>query len=360
VTGVQTCALPIWELASVKSWLRIVHPEDRPGWERRLAASPKDFEVEYRVLDRAGSTRWIRTKGSIARTRTGAPALAMGFSEDITARKRAEAEARQNQERLFQANKLAALGTLVSGVAHEINNPTTFILLNAPVLGRIWEDLKPILADWHRRHGEFQAGGLRYERLLNRVDLLLADISEGARRIKGIVADLKDYARHNPGDLVDQVDLNAVVGKAVDLTANLVATSTDRFSVAYAPALPRLKGHAQRLEQVAVNLLINACQALPGRDRAIRVATEHDPAGRRLRLIVADEGVGVAPEALPHLTDPFFTTKRDAGGTGLGLAVSASIVQRHGGRMKFDSQVMVGTTVTVELPLSGADGETAP
>jgi polar amino acid transport system substrate-binding protein len=116
--------------------------------------------------------------------------------------------------------------------------------------------------------------------------------------------------------------------------------------------LPLLKGHVQRLEQVVVNLLMNACQALPDRQCGINVRTGQLPAEAALYLEVSDEGQGIAAADLPHVTDPFFTTRRESGGTGLGLSISARIVKEHGGRLDIASTPPRGTTVRVVLPLA--------
>jgi polar amino acid transport system substrate-binding protein len=111
-----------------------------------------------------------------------------------------------------------------------------------------------------------------------------------------------------------------------------------------------VRGDAQRLEQVIVNLLLNACQALPDPERAVVLATRLDGAGERVVVEVRDEGVGIAPEHLPRLTEPFFTTRREAGGTGLGLSISAGIVKEHGGTLDFAAAPGGGTVVTLSLP----------
>ena len=278
-------------------------------------------------------------------------------------KQRAEANARVKQEQLFQAAKMVSLGTLVSGVAHEINNPITSIMLNAPALGQVWQAVLPILDRHHANHGDFQVGATVYSRMRERIPKMLDGITDDARRVRDIVADLKDFARDNPSSLKDAVHLNDVVKKAVGLTANLIKKSTQRFVVDYGAALPVFRGNAQRIEQVVINLIVNACQALPDDTRGIRVSTTVDDARRRVVLVVQDDGEGIDAQALKRITDPFFTTRREKGGTGLGLAICERIVSDHGGRLTFSSESGSGTVVrvtfAVEVDAKGVDGRGA-
>jgi polar amino acid transport system substrate-binding protein len=179
---------------------------------------------------------------------------------------------------------------------------------------------------------------------------MLTEMQEGARRIKRIVEDLKDFARRDDADLSAAVDLNAVVAAALRLVDNSIRKATRHFAVEYAAEPPRFRGNHQRIEQVVVNLVLNACQALPDSERGIYLRTWHDAGQQAVLLEVRDEGEGIAQEQLPHLTDPFFTTKRETGGTGLGLSVSAGIVKEHGGSLAFCSAVGAGMTVVLTLP----------
>jgi polar amino acid transport system substrate-binding protein len=148
------------------------------------------------------------------------------------------------------------------------------------------------------------------------------------------------------------VDLNSVINSALSLLSNMVKKSTDRFSLAADQKLPLVKGNFQRLEQVLINLIQNACQALPNRKRGITVSTCRD--GGHVVLSVEDEGIGITPETLPRIMDPFFSTKHDSGGVGLGLAISSTIVKQHGGEMRFISEPGKGTRAEVILPVDTA------
>jgi polar amino acid transport system substrate-binding protein len=182
---------------------------------------------------------------------------------------------------------------------------------------------------------------------------ILDEMQDGAKRIKRIVNDLKDFARRDDRADMIPLELNDVVSTALRLVEPTLRKATRRLVVDYAEDLPRFRGNAQRIEQVVVNLVINACQALPDPERGITVTTRQNRSTASLLLTVRDEGVGIDPENLSRLTDPFFTTKRDSGGTGLGLSVSTGIVKEHGGQLNFASTPGVGTTVTLALPAIG-------
>ncbi len=280
--------------------------------------------------------------------------LALQFfitARDITEKKTAEKQARIHHEQLFQADKMATLGTLVSGVAHEINNPVTSIMLNATILQKAWHAVLPIL-DRHRQGvGDFKVGGMTFSVLQDRMPLLLESVADGARRVKVIVEDLKDFSRQSPPQMHDRIDINLIVNKAIGLLGNLIKQSTRRFESGFGGDIPIFMGNAQKIEQVIINLIVNACQSLPDRDRGVRIATAFDQVENRIVIQVSDEGCGIPEESLQRIRDPFFTTKREAGGTGLGLAIVDRIVRDHGGQISFDSTVGQGTTARVLLPL---------
>ncbi|GFO62215.1 transporter substrate-binding domain-containing protein [Geomonas paludis] len=267
------------------------------------------------------------------------------------------AELQRNQQQLVQADKMAALGILVSGVAHEINNPTGIILMNMPTLKKIFRDAERILDRYQEEEGEFTLGGIRYQRVRQEVPLILDEMQDGAQRIKKTVEDLKNFARKDDEARKELLDFNHVVQTAVRLVDVATRKSTNNFSASYADGLPQVFGNEQRLEQVVVNLVMNAGQALPDPTRAIALQTSYDAATGRVMLTVRDEGTGISPEHLKHLTDPFFTTKRESGGTGLGLSISANIIKDHGGEISFDSSLGKGTTVTLALPAAVAGSE---
>ena len=273
------------------------------------------------------------------------------LTREIGERKRTEEELRKNQEQLLQAAKMAALGVLVSGVAHEINNPNGLILLDLQLLKDVLEDAEPIFEEHSRKNGDFTLGNLRHSRLKEALPRMMAEALDASRRVKRIVDDLKDFGRQGNPDLQDRMALNEVLQTSLRLVENLLRKSTSRLVIDCAEGLPAVRGNAQRMEQVVVNLLMNACQALPDRSKGIQLRTYVDEAQGVVCLEVRDEGVGIPEGHLAHITDPFFTTKREMEGTGLGLAVSVGIVKEHGGILSFESVLGQGTVARLLLPL---------
>ncbi len=257
----------------------------------------------------------------------------------------------QENKELLQTHKMISLGTLVSGVAHEINNPNNFISLNANLLQDVWQSLKPILQRYFIENGDFLVAGLPYSEMQEEIPNLLMAIEAGSRRIQRIVNDLKEYSVPSLDKMDEILHINSVAQRAAALIANQVNQFTDNFSVDYASNLPAVKGNSQKLEQVVINLVLNACHALPDRTKNVRLSTACDRENNVLHIVVQDEGCGISENNLPQIMNPFFTTKRDIGGTGLGLSVSARIIAEHKGRIQVQSVPGKGSTFTIHLPV---------
>lgn len=322
-------------------WLGVLDPEHV---DLRTIAKYAAVVVVPLTLLLGGFALWSRTLHGQVALRTA------DLTREIAERRHAEEELLLNQEQLLQADKMAALGILVSGVAHEINNPTGLILLEVPTIKRFHADAAKVLELYYRANGDFSCGGLPYSRMREEIPRSLEKLQDAGKRIKRIVDDLKDFARQGDSACNEIVDLNSVAQASVRLVEPTIRKATTCFTAEYGPHLPPVRGNSQRIEQVLVNLILNACQALPDPSRCIQLATSHDPDSRTVSFRLRDEGSGISPEHLARLTDPFFTTKRDIGGTGLGLSVSAGIVKEHGGTLEFDSTPGVETIVTMTLP----------
>lgn len=331
-----------------RKWLGVLDPEpvtlQRVGRQIALIALPLLL-----VIGGIALWSWTLQKQVDQRTRE--------LAREVAEKERALEALRLQQDQLIQADKMASLGVLVAGVAHEINNPNGLILLNLPLFEETYKSSIPILDAWHEENGDFRLGRHSYSRLRDQLPLMISETQEAAKRIKRIVSELKDFSRPDSADLSELLDLNAIVQAALRLVENPITKSGQRIETSYSEELPRLRGNAQRLQQVLVNLLLNASQAMQGEGELISIATGFDPAAGVVLCSVQDEGRGIASEHLPRLTDPFFTTKREEGGTGLGLSVSARIVNEHGGALGFESIPGSGTVVTLSLP--SVTGESA-
>src|SRR3972149_921453 len=335
-------------------WYRMVHDKDREKVleQAKLALLGEEVKpIEHRIIHRDGTIRWVKNQIVITKDHNGQPIAYDGLINDITELKRAEFSSFIKNRQLKKADKMASLGILVSGIAHEINNPNNFILLNVHLFSKIWKDITPILDEYYKGNGDFVIAGMLYSKAKEKIDQSLEGILIGSERIKTITKSLTEYARADSGNLNEFVDTNKVVEMAILITNNLIKKSTNNFQVEYGKDIPFTKGNVQQLEQVVINLITNACQSLKDNNLGIKVITYYNSKRRRVRIKVVDEGVGIKEEDLKYIMDPFFTTKRDMGGTGLGLSVSYNIVKSHQGTLILKSELGNGTTARVSFPI---------
>ena len=272
------------------------------------------------------------------------------LTQEIREREKAEQVAEDHRRQLLHDDKLKTLGVLVAGMAHEINNPNNFIMLNAPILEKGWNDARNVLERHQDELDQEYFAGMDYEDFADAVPKLFDGIKSGAVRIEEIVASLKGYSHADSGQLA-AFSVNQAVQDALPLLANMIKRSTSYFSVDYAEQLPDTFGDIRRIEQVIINLVQNSSQALTDRNKAIKIRTYHDEKNAEVVIEVTDEGKGIPDSDLVSVLDPFFTTKRDCGGTGLGLSISAGIMQEHNGKLVFESKLGSGTTARMILPI---------
>ncbi len=325
---------------------------------RQIVERPEEFvSNENENMRKSGERVRVAWTSKAIRGEDGTVIGLLFVGTDVTALRQAEAQARLHREQLMQADKMVALGTRVSGIGHEINNPNNLVILNVPVLKGAWENALPVLDQHYQNHGDFRLRGIPFAQARSMLPQLFDDILEGAQRIKRIVDELKDYARPQEGRPKEQVDVNVAVQSAITLLHTFIYKRARDFSVEHADDLPQIQGSAQRIEQVIINLLQNACEALEDNTKGVSVKTSRDEQEEGVVITVVDEGTGIPEEDLRHLTDPFFTTKRDIGGTGLGLSIAARIVREHNGTLSFKRRPGGGTIATVFLPLPPAGKE---
>ncbi len=319
--------------------MEFVHPDDREmtlAGRKRLQSGAAMGPLTNRYLCKDGTFRWFewRSVTDIAR------GLVYAVARDVTEQKRdaqrlddAEAVQRKLQRQLIFADRMASVGTLAAGVAHEINNPLAFVTTN---LNLAQEEL--------RTHGAPSSA-----EQIEELGEMLSDAVAGAERIRKIMKGLKAFSRAEE-ERRAIVEVVPLLELSVNMTFNEIRHRA-RLVKDYGE-IPRVDADEARLGQVFINLLINAAQALPEGDTAaheIRLVTSTDAQGRAV-IQVSDTGAGIPADVLERIFDPFFTTKPVGVGTGLGLSICHTIVTGMGGEIEVDSKVGVGTTLRVVLP----------
>ena len=255
-------------------------------------------------------------------------------------------ELQETQSQLLQSEKMASIGQLAAGVAHEINNPIGFVNSNLGTLKNYTSQLLD-LAERSRKgeasEADFVAADFDY--LKTDIDDLLRESRDGLERVKKIVADLKDFSHVDETEW-QEADLNAGIESTLNVVWNELKYKAE--VIREYGDLPRVPCVAAQINQVVMNLLVNAAHAIESRG-TITVRTGHDDAHAWIE--VADTGQGMTPAVIQRIFEPFYTTKPVGKGTGLGLSLSYDIVKKHGGHIDVSSQVGVGTTFRVTLPL---------
>ncbi len=272
------------------------------------------------------------------------------------------------RQQLFHADKMASIGQLAAGVAHEINNPVGYVQANLGSLGSYLADLMQIVEGVERLAAALPADHperRRVETLCRERDLpflradipnLMQETAEGLGRVRKIVADLRDFSHPDEAGFV-LCDLHQGLRSTLNIVHNELKYKCE--VVTDFGELPQVECNPGQLNQVFLNLLVNAGHAIQERGR-IEILTRHHADAGEVSVSIVDSGCGIAPENLRRIFDPFFTTKAVGKGTGLGLSLSYSIVQRHRGRIEVDSEPGRGSTFRVLLPIRHDAGPPPP
>jgi PAS domain S-box-containing protein len=348
--------------------------------DRRVIASGEVFETVEEHVTPHDEKRYVHVIKTPLRDALGAIIGVQGIFWDVTERKRAEeqlvtqnvklqemahsehqahAELKQTQSRMVQSEKLASLGQMVAGVAHEINNPVAFVSNNVAVLVRDVGEMRDLLAMYGAADDliarERPALMEEINAFRDRVDMpytlenikgLLDRSRDGLSRIQQIVGHLRLFARLDEGQ-VNEADINGGIESTATIIRNLARKKGVQLEMDLGQ-LPRVTCYAAKVNQVVMNLLTNAIDACE-EGGTVTVRTRGEANG--VRIEVSDNGCGIDPEHRDRIFDPFFTTKPVGQGTGLGLSISYGIIQDHGGSIEVESMVGQGTGFTIHLPL---------
>ncbi len=312
---------------TVEAFFGAIHPDDLASVKSTIetaVAERKALRFDHRIVTRDGRIRMLHCRGHVVLDEAGTPVRVVGSTQDVT-------DARAMQEQLLVTRKLASLGTLASGIAHEINNPLAYVSTNLALARR-------------------ELAGADRTKVASALDAA----EDGCRRVADIVRGLKTFSRADD-DETRPVDLAAIADSALAIAAHEIAQRA-RLVREYGDA-PAVVGSESRLVQVVLNLVVNAAQAIGGGsrdDHEIRVRLGRAVDGRAC-IEVSDTGCGIPEAHLAKVFDPFFTTKPPGVGTGLGLSICHGIVRDLGGEISVETDVGRGATFRVLLPAAPAD-----
>ncbi|MGB3262617.1 MAG: PAS domain-containing protein [Microcoleus sp.] len=396
---------------SFASWQQLVHPEDLPSataainahWQGKEAT----YEVEFRMLAKSGEWKWILAQGKVMERDAWGNSLRMtGTHIDISDRKQAEVDLQFSEQRerekaqqlaqtlehlknaqshLIQAEKMSSIGQMVAGVAHEINNPISFIYGNIVPAAQYAGDLIKLLQIYQQHYPEpvpemaEKLAEVDVDFIAEDFPKIMASMKGGANRIKQIVLSLRNFSRLDEKDL-KLTDIHEGVESSLVILQHRLQSQPKRGEIQIIKnygELPKIECYPAQLNQVFMNLLLNAIDAVEEslvishsslannistvandagqmfeQNPQIRISTEINR-DNQVVVRIADSGPGIAAEVQSRMFDPFFTTKPIGSGTGLGLSISYQIVKdTHGGKLECHSEVGRGTEFAIELPIS--------
>jgi len=279
------------------------------------------------------------------------------YKADLEARNeeliRGKQQLQRLQAQIVQNEKMASIGQLAAGIAHELNNPVGFLYGNLDLLGTCVNDLARVVRFYE--HVELppdiaQAAGsfkeqIGYERTVADLDSIIADCREGAERVRDIVQNLRTFSRLDEAEL-KRTDIHEGIESTIRILSRYFSVGTIELVRDFGE-LPPIEAYSAKLNQVWMNLLVNAAQAVGSSPGTVTISTR--ATDDKVYVAISDTGCGIDPSVAGRIFDPFFTTKSVGEGTGLGLSISFGIIEDHGGTIKVESKPGVGTTFTVEL-----------
>ena len=334
-------------------WQEHIHPDDRERilFELKSATSKKTYQVEYRFQSSDGSYRWFSDYRRLMKPSNRSRSYMVGAWQDITEERRIRQEGRLRVQQMIQSHKLKALGEVVAGVAHEINNPVSFIANNIPLLEEMWGAVEPILASSGASNMDWSDKGLSYVEVSTNMKEIIEEFKIASQRIKRVIAGLKEFARADEIAEKKPVQIEEVINGVLIIVGAQVRKTVSRIDRYIDSNLPPIQGHFQKIEQVIANLLINAHQSIPADRKGRIIITARNIERLKAVLIeIEDNGMGMQQELLDHIFEPFFTTRRDKEGTGLGLSISYGLIKEHHGIISVLSRPGLGSRFSIYLP----------
>ncbi|MGV8057471.1 MAG: ATP-binding protein [Smithellaceae bacterium] len=339
-------------------WKNHIHPDDCQRVVAELQADrPRDtHRVGYRFRVMDDSYRWFSDYWRIIPLPAGLSTYIVGAWQDVTEDKKVRQEGELRLQQMMQTHKLTALGEVVTGVAHEINNPISFIAYNVPVLEEIWNMVEEILSDCGMSHPLWQKKNISQQEVCKNMREIIQAFTIGVNRVNRVIKSLKEFSRFDEATKKKSVSIQEVIDGALIIVGAQVRRTVSRIDQEIAENIPPINGHFQKIEQVIANLLINAHQAIPdGQKGRIIIRARYLEPLKAVVLEIEDNGKGIEKETMDHIFNPFFTTRRDRDGTGLGLSISYGLVKEHHGIIGVLSRPGIGSRFSIFLPV---DGET--
>ncbi len=276
---------------------------------------------------------------------------------DISRLKRLKEKQKKYELQLIQKNKMESIGIMLSGVTHEINNPNYVIKQNALILIETWNELLPFINDCSKETPNIKFNSLSISEINEIIPDLINDISYGSDNISSIINNLKSFVKKDKNGNVEVVNINETIKNVVQMLHISINKKCTNFQLNLADSLPDILGCQQRLQQVFINIIINALEAIRKASDAIIISTSTD--GNTVTVRIRDEGIGIQKNInTDKIFDAFFTTKTDKGGSGLGLSISQSIVMQHHSEIKINTDLDIGTEFIIDFPIGIAPRET--
>jgi signal transduction histidine kinase len=264
-------------------------------------------------------------------------------------------ESKMLERRLIQNEKMASLGVLISGIAHEINNPNNYISVNIPILRDYLNVVIPIVDEYALQHPDMEIMHMTYSEFREDIFELLNNVQHGSRQIKSIVRDLKGFSKLDTHKKIEKIDLKPLIEKVISFSRAKIERNVKTFKIQIPENLPEARVESQLLEQILINLLINAAQAFdqPADENSMVNLSVSMDDGKENRLIieVSDNGKGMDEGTMEKMFDPFFTTRSLDGGTGLGMYIVHNLIEKLDGKIEVESRLGQGTHFKVILDM---------